>query len=345
MSNFKVNGGHVLVFGDLHFSDVFTGRHKNYLQNCFRVLGDMSNLIDSKNPSAIVLLGDIVGWLETNVRNREVLSMLCRIFRDWSKNGTRPIFAVKGNHDIKGYPEFLFLSELGLLVTSAQCDGYFDYYSGENGKHEARFHIVDYNCESRELQLPEDDNVSNIVLGHNNYTIQGYTNWYQEHNGIELGLLQNYANVDMVISGHIHAPSPEIYYATMPGGKTCGLLYTGCPTRPIKDKPVYESCWVVDIYFSNETGFTEIDTIKMDLQPASELFYDDTEFIEDKADEDIQEELRKEALMDVLGDMLKYRMGHGDPIEQIDKIPNASVEAKAVAKSYLQQALNNSQSA
>ena len=42
-------------------------------------------------------------------------------------------------------------------------------------------------------------NTSNIVLGHNNYTIAGVTNWYSEHDGIELGMMRNYSGVDMVI--------------------------------------------------------------------------------------------------------------------------------------------------
>lgn len=340
----KVVGGSVLIFGDLHFSDVFNGKHKNYLQNCFAVLGKLSKIVEEVKPSAIVLGGDIVGWAETNVRNREVLSVLCRELKAWGDYGT--VYAVKGNHDIKGYPEFMFLSDIGIITTSAKCGGYFDYYgTAEQEIPEVRFHIVDYKDEDRILAIHENPNVSNIVLGHNNYTISGVTNWYSDFDGVELGRLQNYSDVDMVISGHIHNPSPEIVSATMISGNTCSLLYPGCPTRPIKEKEMYESCLAVKILYNPTTQSTDIDTITIELEPSSEVFFSDEEFVDEKSEDEVEEQIRKEALHEVLGDLLKYRMNQGDPISQIDRIPNASDGAKEIAKSYLMQALNASQGA
>ena len=335
----KIYGGEILIIGDLHISDVFNGRHKSYLENCFYCLGKLNEIVEERKPKAIVLLGDIVGWVETNIRNREVLGMFCKILKSWTRGGDCPIFVVKGNHDIKGYPEFLFLSEIGLITTSSACNGYFDYYSEDGSSHEVRFHIVDYKEEDRPLNYAEDG-VSNIVLGHNNYTIQGVTTWYAEHDGIELSMLQNFGNVDMVISGHIHNPSPEIYYTSMSSGNHCGLLYCGCPTRPIKDKNMYDYCWVGSIKYNTTDKSTDIETIRLELKPASEIFYEDDSFIEEKSEEALEEEIRKENLKGVLDDLLKYRMSQADPMAQIDVIPNATDSAKEVAKSYLLQALN-----
>lgn len=64
------------------------------------------------------------------------------------------------------------------------------------------------------------------------------------------------------------------------------------------------------------------------------------DFVDEKTEEEVQDELRKEALQDVLGDLLKYRMNSGNPLDQIDRIPNATPEAKAIAKDYLQMAFN-----
>ena len=89
---------------------------------------------------------------------------------------------------------------------------------------------------------------------------------------------------------------------------------------------------------------TDINTDEFHLRPISDLFYEDEVFIDEKTEDEIQEELRKEALKDVLGDLLKYRMNTGDPISQIDRIPNATDEAKEVAKQYLQIAFNKSAS-
>jgi hypothetical protein len=220
------------------------------------------------------------------------------------------------------------------------CDGYFDYYAYEGQEiPEVRFHIVDYKDEDKVLNL-RTDGCSNIVLGHNNYTINGVTTWYNDHDGIELGMMQNFCGVDMVISGHIHNPSPEIYAANMPNGESCMLFYTGCPTRPIKDSNMYDSCWYVFIKYTGEG--TDIDTEEFKLKPASEIFYNNEEFVTEKTEEEVNEELRQEALRDVLGDLLKYRMNSGSPIEQIERIPNASDAAKQIAIDYLQLAFNRS---
>ena len=338
MANNVVIGNSVMVIGDLHFSDVFTGKHKAYLENCFWVLGKITKKLEEKKPSALVLGGDIIGWTETNIRDRQVFAMFCKVLRDWNK--ICPVYAVRGNHDMKGYPDFQFLADFGLIITSAECGGYFDYYGYEGQEHpEVRFHLVDYKEEGRSLDLAEGES-SNIVLAHNNFTINGVTTWYNNHDGIELGMMQNFCGVDMVIAGHIHNPSPEIYAVQMPDGESCMLFYTGCPTRPIKDNNMYDSCWYVFIEYDKESASTDINTEEFKLKPASEIFYATEDFVDEKSEDDIAEELRQEALKDVLGDLLKYRMNQTDPISQIDNIPNATPEAKGIAKDYLQMAFN-----
>lgn len=332
----RVVGNSIMFVGDLHFSDVFQGKHKAYLENCFWCLGQITKKLEEKKPSALVLTGDIIGWTETNIRDRQVFAMFCKILRDW--NRVCPVYCVRGNHDMKGYPDFQFLSEFGLLITSAMCDGYFDYYANEEQEvPEVRFHLVDYKTEDRVLNL-NTDGASNIVVAHNNFTINGITTWYSEHDGIELGMMQNFSGVDMVIAGHIHNPSPEIYATQMPNGDSCMLFYLGCPTRPIKDNNMYESCWYLFVEFNGSQ--TDINTEEFKLKPSSEIFYDSDSFVDEKTEEEINEELRKEALKDVLGDLLKYRMSSGDPIQQVMRIPNATDEAKKVAADYLQLAFN-----
>lgn len=332
----RVVGNSIMFVGDLHFSDVFQGKHKAYLENCFWCLGQITKKLEEKKPSALVLTGDIIGWTETNIRDRQVFAMFCKILRDW--NRVCPVYCVRGNHDMKGYPDFQFLSEFGLLITSAMCDGYFDYYANEEQEiPEVRFHLVDYKAEDRVLNL-NTDGASNIVVAHNNFTINGITTWYAEHDGIELGMMQNFSGVDMVIAGHIHNPSPEIYSTQMPNGDSCMLFYLGCPTRPIKDNNMYESCWYLFVEFNGSQ--TDINTEEFKLKPSSEIFYDSDSFVDEKTEEEINEELRKEALKDVLGDLLKYRMSSGDPIQQVMRIPNATDEAKKVAADYLQLAFN-----
>ena len=335
----KIVGNSVMVVGDLHFSDVYKGKHKDYLQNCFSVLGSITNKLNEKRPSALVLLGDLIGWSETNIRDRQVFSMFCKIFRDW--NRICPVYSLRGNHDMKGYPDFQFLADFGLIRTSSECGGGFDFCpNGEDELPEVRFHMVDYNCVDRVLDLYEGD-VSNIVFCHDNITIPGVTNWYHVIDGHDLHMQQNWTGVDMVIAGHIHNPSPEIYAATMPDGESCMLFYPGCPTRPVKDSSgMYESCWYVFIDYNRTEGNTDINTEAFQLAPSSEIFYSDEDYVTEKSEDEIEDELRKEALKDVLDDLLKYRMNTGDFMEQVQRIPNATQEAKELAMQYLQAAFN-----
>ena len=334
----KVVGNNILIIGDLHFSDVYNGKHKNYLENCLWVMKKIVEKVTEEKPSAVVLLGDLIGWTETNIRDRQVLSAFIKTLT-YIKD-VCPVYAVQGNHDMKGYPDFLFLKELGIIITSDICDGYFDYYGDETQTvPEARFHLVDYGQENKELTLNKDG-ATNIVLAHNNFTINGVTTWYSANDGIELGMQQNFSGVKMVISGHIHNPSPELSTTQMPNQENCMLFYAGCPTRPVKDKEMYNSCWWVFFRYDKNTNTTNFMPEPFKLKPVEEIFYVDDNFIEDKTAEQLVEEIRKKNLKNVLEELLTYRIQEGDYLNQIDIIQNASDEAKELAKQYLSAELN-----
>lgn len=326
----KYYGGEILAFGDLHFSDVFTGKHKDYLTNCCTVLRQIEDMITERKPKVAVFLGDLVGWNETNIKSREVLSLFLGF---WKRiNTVCDVYCVRGNHDMKGYPDFNLLVDLGLVRT---CAG-FDYYPNESANEpDIRFHLVDYKSEDKVLPIL-DGNASNVVFGHNNYTIEGVTTWYADHDGLELGSMYNYSHVDLVVSGHIHEPSPEMVGVQMPSGNTCDLFYLGCPTRPIKQTS-YDSVWVMS--FTSNGEDSEYTVIPFDLVPFNDLFYEDDTIINEKTEEEVEDLLRKEKLQEVLQDIIQYRVIGGDPIAQVDKIPNASDEAKEMAKKYLSVAL------
>ena len=327
-----------MIVGDLHFSDVYNGKHQNYLENCYWVLQKLVEKVREEKPSALVLLGDLIGWTETNIRHRQNLTMFIKTLKTIQE--VCPIYAVQGNHDMKGYPDFLFLKELGLIITSDVCDGYFDYYADDTQSvPEIRFHLVDYGEENKTLNLCKG-NTSNVVLGHNNYKINGVTNWYPNMEGIELNMQRNFAGVQMVISGHIHTPSPDLVATQMPDQTNCQLFYAGCPTRPVKDQ-LYNSCWWVFFRYDKENNCSQFMPEEFKLRPTSEIFYDDSDFVDEKTEEEIQEELRKDNLKNVLDELLTYRIQEGDYMHQIDIIQNASDDAKTLAKKYLQQELNN----
>jgi len=330
---YEVYGGEILAFGDLHFSDVYTGKHKDYLLNCCKVLKDIENIINEHNPKAVVFLGDLVGWRETNIKNRQVLSMFCSFWRRISTN--RQVFAVRGNHDMRGYPDFNLLEDLGYIATPS----YFDFYINVGDEEpQVRFHLVPYGNESKPLELL-GGNVTNVVLGHNNYTISGYTTWYAEHDGIEVSSLQNYVGVSLIVSGHIHAPSPELYGTAMQDGSNCNLYYLGCPTRPARE--YYDSARIASFKVVENMGNEEVefDIIDFPLVPSSELYHEDDSFIEEKNEQEIEEAIRKEKLAEVLSEITKFRLLGGDPMQQVDLIPNATDEAKSMCKKYIELAM------
>lgn len=320
--NAEIHSGELLAFGDLHFSDVFRGKHKDYLTNCCGVLNQIKGVVERRKPSGVVFLGDLVGWNETNVRSREVLSFFLTFWK--GLNAVCPVYTVRGNHDMKGYPDYNILLSLGLIREVDFLD-----YCGD-----VRFHFVGYGSESKRLEIREDG--ANIVFGHNNYKIDGVTTWYSEHDGVELNTLQNYNQVDMVVSGHIHEPSPEMVGVQMPSGRQCNLFYLGCPTRPIKQAE-YNSCWYM--VFKNDGVDTTFEVEELHLTPWSELFFDDEEIIEEMTDEEVQASIRKEKLAEVLQDIIQYRVLGGDIMSQLDRIPNASPEAVEMAKRYLRIAM------
>lgn len=336
----KVVGEKVLIIGDLHFSDVYTGRHKNYLANCFSVLADIRDTVIARKPAAVVFLGDIVGQSEGNVKNREVLSQLCQFFTDIKK--VSRVFCVRGNHDFNGsFPEFQFLSNLGFFETSASCDGYFDYFGEESQEvPEVRFHLVDYGAESKPLVL-KGGSTTDIILAHNNFVIQGMTTWYSAKGGIELSGMSNFRGAYMVISGHIHNPSPQMIQTEMVGGGSCMLFYPGCPTRPTLDSGVYETCWYVEFSYSAENKETSYDALPFKLATVSDTFYDSEDFVEERTEEELYDIERKQALHEVLNNMMNSRMSSIDLISQVYAVPTASDAAKKLAASYLQVALDN----
>ena len=325
----------LLIVGDLHFDDTYQGRHKNYAQTCLRTISQINDQVAKSDAGCLVLLGDIVGVSSRNIRNREVLSVLCKWFQSLKERGVR-VIAVRGNHDFGDYPDFQFLVDLGLIETSQTLGGYFDFYGEDgNSEPEVRFHLVDYGMENRELDIHAGGQVTNIALTHNNFTIQGVTNWYQQHDGIELANQSNFNGVYMVINGHIHAPSPEIAQTDAIWGKPIFLFDLGCPTRPAFEK--YTSCWFMEFsYVDKQTTFN---AIPFELAPLEEE-YDLTEDLSEKVSEkDEDEQQRLENLHEILEEIMSCRISSGNLEEQIRRIPNASEDAKNLAVSYLNKAM------
>ena len=325
---YRVDGGKVMVFGDLHLSSSYTGKHKNYTLECFENMERILSLVKEESPSAVVFLGDIVGVNERNIRDRQFLMRVVMFFGMLYNITNGNVFAVRGNHDMGDFPDYDFILGLGYIKNPR----YVDYYS-DSGVKEIRFHFVNYGNEGMRLDI-DKDGASNIVFGHADYYIDGVTTWYSDKKGrVELKTLKNFIGVDMVFSGHIHIPSSEVLYTNLPDGENIGLFYLGSPSRTAER---YDDCWYVTFEYQKESLATTYDANYFGLKPSNEVFYDDSEF------EHETEELDNEtsnALEAIAKEIFESRLATGDIFGQIDRIP-ADNDCKELAKDYLRKAID-----
>ena len=331
----KVVGKKILLFGDLHMSSSFEGQHISYIQECYENMETIKQICIRENPDAIVFAGDINGVSEVNVRDRQFFMRELQWFEYLNKITDHRVYSVKGNHDIGDFTDFDFLLGLGYIQNPRYIDFYVPLEDGDLS-HEVRFHLVNYGYETAALAIaPEEECVSNIVLGHADYYIEGVTNWYSAKQGVEVARLDNFCGVELIISGHIHLPSTEILYSRLKDGKNIGLFFTGSPSRVAER---YDDCWYVDFSYNYEDGATDCTPKLMGLKPASEIFYPEEDFELAESDEEAEMRERSEKLTALVKEMIEGRITSGDIVGQIKAIPGVDDATKQLAIDYYNKA-------
>ena len=69
-NTFKVFGGKIHIYGDMHFSCVYEGQHKDYILECYTNMDNILNKVKKEKASAVIFLGDVIGVNERNIRDR-----------------------------------------------------------------------------------------------------------------------------------------------------------------------------------------------------------------------------------------------------------------------------------
>lgn len=331
----EIHGGKICLFGDLHLSYSYEGQHISYLKECYMNMELIKEICNEEKPTAIVFEGDIVGVNERNLKDRQFLMRVIQFFAYLNGITNNNVYSVKGNHDMGDFTDFDFLIGMGLIKNPK----YIDYY-GDNGNHEVRFHLVNYGYEKASLPVTDPaDAVSNVVIGHADYFIDGVTNWYSAKQGVELSKLDNFCGVDLVVSGHIHIPSEEILYTTLKNGNPIGLFYTGSPSRTAER---FDDCWYVVFEYiarGNESS-TECLPKFMGLPKASEVFYpkENFELGSEEEDELAVEKEKSEKLTALVKEIIEGRITSGDIVSQIMAVPSVDDETKNLAVKYYQKA-------
>ena len=337
MSDYKIFGGKVHVYGDLHLSNAYKGQHKDYDYECYVNMENIVKKVSNEKPSAVFFLGDIVGVTERNLKDRQFLSRVVLFFRTLNELTGGNVYSVKGNHDVGDFSDFDLLVTTGFLKNPDYVDYYGcskSEYKGDESQLEVRFHFVNYGSEEKDLKLTNNDS-SNVVLGHADYIIDGVTNWYKHKDSVNLARLVNFIGVDLVVSGHIHNPSDEVLTTTIKGEDTIGLVYLGSPSRTAER---YDDCWYMK--FEYVGGSTEYNLDFFGLEPADKVFYPKEDFINDIDEEELEAVKENESLTNIVKEIMELRMTSGDLFGQIKAVPHADERVKQIACDYLKRAMN-----
>ena len=332
-NNYKIYGGKLCIFGDMHLSSTYTGTHKDYMSECYYTMSKIIDIVKGSTPSAVFFLGDVIGVNERNLKDRKFLMDVILFFHKLNTYTGGNVFSVKGNHDKGAFSDFDLFVGLGLIKNPDYVDYYNTAEIAKDLNLEVRFHFVNYGEEGRKLMIPEEKDYSNVVLGHNDYLIDGVTNWYQHKGGVHISRLNNFIGVDMIISGHIHNPSSEVY-STFIGGNEDNEIALFYPGSPARTSERYNDCWYVTFYYDGES--TQYDVELLGLKPADEVFYEKVELL-DENDSDVD----SMSLTNIVKEIIEGRITSGDLFSQVRSVPGASDEVKDIACKYLQKAIDD----
>lgn len=316
----------ILVIGDLHISDRFSGRHKDYLENCFDCLNMIEKSIIENEITHLICLGDWIGigLAEKNLKERRTLLRLIQVLQKWNKLLNGNVYSLRGNHDIgKNMTDYDFFVTMGLLKYVPQLD-----------VGSCRIHMFNYGEETRPIVV--DNDKYNVGCFHTNLLIEGLTTWYRGGVGVELSSLKNLYGISMAIAGHIHNPSLRLV-STSINDSDISLFYPGCPTRPRLEPNMWEKCYGI-VLTTNEFD-TQMDVITFDLKPLEEVF---TTLEEDPSKDEEDEEtvpFDLEALNEILNELEYFNVNSGlDYDSQIRRFAGLDKVAADIALKYLENA-------
>lgn len=317
------------IVADLHLDDRVVGQHKNYYANCLDICDKITKLIEDNKLTHLIFLGDLFGNSQHIVQRQSARVSFTEYFAKWNNLVGGNLYSVIGNHDKGAYAtDFDLLVTSGLLKIPSMLDvGCY------------RFHFLNYGESNRDLELSEDK--ENIVLAHEHFTIEGQTGYIKARGGLELSDMGNLAGVSLVVCGHIHNPSYS-YLQTRINNKAVGLYYPGCPTRPSKERDLWDNAYMLVMTSTQSddlvTGEVEEQAVEIPLVSKDELFKESLSSVNptdliDGADTDV------EGLREILQNLEKYSITvKGGYREQVRRFGAADEEATKCVLNYIEKA-------
>lgn len=316
----------VLIIGDLHISDKYSGRHVDYFRDCIDFLADVTEEIKKNSVTHLILTGDLVGrTTEKNFQSREALLYFMQVLQVWNQLTHNQVYACRGNHDMGQHlTDFEVVKALGYLKQADYLDLGF-----------IRFHLLNYGDHNRSLTI--DPQRYNVAVTHTELHVDGLTSWFfRSKEAVDLASLKNFSGIDLVVGGHIHRPSLRMVSTTI-DGHDIQLFYPGNGTRPAYDSNLWDKCYGV-LLSSDETQVS-LGQVTFQLKPVEESF---SSTFDDLANSDTEEE--DQPLYDVaqLAEILKqlndYNLvGEGDYKTQLKRLGGLDQAAVNLALRYIEQ--------
>ena len=334
----KVIGKKIVKIGDLHYDDVYQGRHVSYWENVMDVTERIRAVIATEKPDLVIYMGDLIGVRRgvATLRDRNALLYLIKFLKEHPN-----VVVLKGNHDYGEVSDYEFLAEIGAFKSSRQINNIVEL-SHPNASKPVYVHCIDYGQEYEPITIQE--NGYNVGAVHNEFYVQGKEFAITSKGAIELTTMKNFFGLDLIASGHIHEPSALIDF-NFQDGFDSAFVNLGCPTRP-KHNEMYDHTWYLVLEFQEaEEGVLDLGfrLEALTLKPYNQVFRPKEDFLEELEEDDMDDftGVQKGKLAEILGSLVTTNMGSDDFFSQIDNILVASPESKDMAKQYLRKAMNS----
>lgn len=343
--SYAFTGNKILVFGDLHLSNRKQAKHVDFERESLEAMAKIEQIVSQEQPSAIFLLGDLIGYADTVLTHGDFYTKVLNFFQDLNRQTHGHVFVVRGNHDMANRTEYDTLEGINYIKNPKQVD-WFATRSKEKGEApNMRFHIMNYGEYAEPIDKADSDETTDCVLGHFDYRVNGVTYWgsYDNDSDVleevktyaELPELSNLKGVRLLISGHIHTSYLEgidtnIY------GEPITLFYLGCPTRA-SGTDDYDECGYA-IAEVNSENLIEWTFESWQLRPLDEVFEEEVE--KDDTTLSVEDSAKLDAIISQIGYIGNRAM---TVQEQIDNLNFFSEGSREIAKEIYTEEYNKTQ--
>lgn len=298
----------ILIHGDDHLSSRNYGGHVDYPGESLECFQTITKIMEDEKVTHLISPGDLT-YGRFNLAYRTLVEDELNK-RNQMTNGN--VFQLRGNHDYStsGMTEWEYYTTHRKLMKPATR---LEFSS-------CVIHMIDFGKENVPLEL--SDTKENIVVGHNyfNFKDSPLPNFGSP---IILDDREDWFNVSMVISGHIHKNFHLAGKIVKDGiSRDVGLYYPGSLSRPEFTEGLTNEGEVCILRIGETISF---DFITVSLKPVEEAF----------AIADTIKEFKRVDISDIIKNLNNKERNIGSPEQIIDTMTDFKQEYRRKAKELL----------